>query len=88
MIKAEYGNSRLKGTVAEVLTDLTVIVEHIRRVFIEEGMSAEKVDQAINKCIELSKQESGGQKEELSETAKMFAISILLGILGGDKRAD
>lgn len=85
MIKIEKGIVEIEGTIPYVLSEFTVIVKYVRESLIGKGMSVEKAEEKINKCIVDSKM----SVDELTEKIyKKLLERILSDIFGGEKHAD
>lgn len=90
MIKTKEGEITLKGGKAELIADLTVIVQGIKETIMEDGEETEEsVKQEINEAVKiglLNEEEfEAVKKEKMKEIAKILFGELFGGIFDEDK---
>lgn len=70
MIKIDGGNTNIKGTGVELLSELSLTAHVLKEKLVEGGISADKVDKAIKDAIETGLKSFDELKEEVDKAEK------------------
>lgn len=90
MIETKMGEITLKGSKAELIADLAVIVRGIKETIMENGKETEEsVKQDIDKAVKVGLMNEEEfltfQKEKIKEAASAFVDGLLGGLFNEDK---
>lgn len=90
MIKTKMGEITLKGSKAELIADLAVIVRGIKETIMEDGKETEEsVKQQINETVKIGLMNEEEfktiQKEKIKEVVKILFGDLLGGLFDEDK---
>ena len=90
MIKTKMGEITLKGSKAELIADLAVVVRGIKEAIMEDGKETEEsVKQEIDETVKIGLMNEEEfktiQKEKIKEVVKALFDDLLGGIFDEDK---
>lgn len=90
MIETKMGEITLKGSKAELIADLAVIVRGIKETIMEDGKKTEEsVKQEINEAVKIGLMNEEEfktiQKEKIKEVVKTLFDDLLGGLFDEDK---
>lgn len=90
MIETKMGEITLKGSKAELIADLAVIVRGIKETIMEDGKKTEKsvkqeIDEAVKIGLMNEEEFKTIQKEKIKEVVKTLFGDLLGGLFDEDK---
>ena len=90
MIKTKMGEITLKGSKAELIADLAVIVRGIKETIMEDGKKTEEsvkqeIDEAVKIGLMNEEEFKTIQKEKIKEVVKTLFGDLLGGLFDEDK---
>ena len=90
MIKTKMGEITLKGSKAELIADLAVIVRGIKEAIMEDGKETEEsvkqeIDEAVKIGLMNEEEFKTIQKEKIKEVVKTLFDDLLGGLFDEDK---
>lgn len=90
MIETKMGEITLKGSKAELIADLAVIVRGIKETIMEDGKKTEKsvkqeIDEAVKIGLMNEEEFKTIQKEKIKEVVKTLFDDLLGGLFDEDK---
>lgn len=90
MIETKMGEVKLKGSKAELIADLAVVVRGIKETIMEDGKETEesmkhKIDEAVKIGLMNEEEFKTIQKEKIKEVVKTLFDDLLGGIFDEDK---
>ena len=90
MIETKMGEITLKGSKAELIADLAVIVRGIKETIMEDGKKTEEsvkqeIDEAVKVGLMNEEEFRTFQKEKIKEAASAFVDGLLGGLFDEDK---
>lgn len=89
MIKTKEGELTLKGSKAELIADLAVIVRGIKEAIMNGNETEESVKQEIDEAVKIGLMNEEEfktiQKEKIKEVVKTLFDELLGGLFGEDK---
>ena len=90
MIKTKMGEITLKGSKAELIADLAVIVRGIKETIMEDGKKTEEsvkqeIDEAVKIGLMNEEEFKTIQKEKIKEVVKTLFDDLLGGLFDEDK---
>lgn len=91
MIKTKMGEITIKGSKAELVADLAVIVRGIKEAIMEDGKETEEsvkqeIDEAVKIGLMNEEEFKTIQKEKIKEVVKTLFNDLLGGLFDEDKR--
>lgn len=90
MIETKMGEITLKGSKAELIADLSVIVQGIKETIMEDGKETEKfakqgIEEAVKMGLMSEEEFETFQKEGITEIASTLIEELLGGLFDEDK---
>ena len=90
MIKTKMGEITLKGSKAELIADLAVVVRGIKETIMEDGKKTEEsvkqeIDEAVKIGLMNEEEFKTIQKEKIKEVVKTLFDDLLGGLFDEDK---
>lgn len=90
MIETKMGEITLKGSKAELIADLAIIVRGIKETIMEDGKKTEKsvkqeIDEAVKIGLMNEEEFKTIQKEKIKEVVKTLFDDLLGGLFDEDK---
>lgn len=90
MIETKMGEITLKGSKAELIADLAIIVRGIKEIIMEDGKKTEKsvkqeIDEAVKIGLMNEEEFKTIQKEKIKEVVKTLFDDLLGGLFDEDK---
>lgn len=90
MIETKMGEITLKGSKAELIADLAVIVRGLKEAFMEDGEETEEsvkqeIDEAVKIGLMNEEEFKTIQKEKIKEVVKTLFDDLLGGLFDEDK---
>ena len=86
MIMQDGCNTKIKAReIADMLSEMTMLLESVRTTIIEEGKSQEEADSLIDECVRLSRLPDEEIEKEVAECGLRIILDSLFG--GGTDNA-